>query len=63
MPGDDPRRSVRRASDLVQTYLDEYTFRYNRRDKGNLIFNDVFERVSERSIQRPSAKERQTQTV
>ena len=25
----------------LQTYLDEYSFRYNRRDRGNLIFNDV----------------------
>ena len=24
----------------LQTYLDEYSFRYNRRNKGNLIFND-----------------------
>ena len=33
----------------LQTYLDEYSFRYNRRDRGNLIFNDVLERVSERA--------------
>jgi transposase len=34
----------------LQSYLDEYSFRYNRRDKGNLIFNDVFARVSERAV-------------
>ena len=33
----------------LQSYLDEYSFRYNRRDKGNLIFNDILERVSERT--------------
>jgi transposase len=33
----------------LQTYLDEYSFRYNRRDRGNLIFNDVLQRVSERT--------------
>ena len=27
----------------LQTYLDEYTFRYNRRDQGNLIFHRFFE--------------------
>lgn len=34
----------------LQTYLDEYSFRYNRRDKGNLIFNDVLQRVSEKAV-------------
>jgi len=29
----------------LQTYLDEYTFRYNRRDQGNLIFTSILERV------------------
>jgi hypothetical protein len=33
----------------LQTYLDEYSFRYNRRHSGNLIFNDVLQRVSERA--------------
>ena len=33
----------------LQSYLDEYSFRYNRRDKGNLIFNDVLKRVSEKA--------------
>jgi len=35
--------------EYLQSYLDEYSFRYNRRHKGNLIFNDVLERVSERA--------------
>jgi transposase len=33
----------------LQTYLDEYSFRYNRRDQGNLIFNAFLKRVSERA--------------
>jgi len=45
----------------LQTYLDEYSFRYNRRHKGNLIFNDVFEKVSEKAVARPSSKDRQMQ--
>jgi len=33
----------------LQTYLDEYSFRYNRRDRGNLIFSDFLSRVCERA--------------
>ena len=39
--------SVRRK--YLQTYLDEYTFRYNRRFEGNLIFISILERVFERA--------------
>ncbi len=31
----------------LQTYLDEYSFRYNRRDQGNLIFTSISKRVAE----------------
>jgi hypothetical protein len=31
----------------LQTYLNEYSFRYNRRDQGNLIFNAFLKRVVE----------------
>lgn len=34
----------------LQTYLDEYSFRYNRRTQGNLIFNDFLKRVCERAV-------------
>jgi transposase len=34
----------------LQTYLDEYTFRYNRRDQGNLIFKSILEQVSKRVV-------------
>jgi len=39
----------------LQSYLDEYTFRYNRRDRGNLIFTSILERVSEKASVSPSA--------
>ncbi len=47
----------------LQDYLNEYSFRYNRREKGNLIFNDVLQRVVERSVSRPAARGHQMQTV
>jgi transposase len=34
----------------LQSYLDEYTFRYNRRDQGNLIFTSILEKVFERAV-------------
>jgi transposase len=33
----------------LQSYLDEYSFRYNRRNSGNLIFTSILEKVSERA--------------
>ncbi len=33
----------------LQSYLDEYTFRYNRRDQGNLLFKSILEQVAERA--------------
>lgn len=33
----------------LQTYLDEYSFRYNRRDAGNLIFASILKNASERA--------------
>jgi transposase len=34
----------------LQTYLDEYSFRYNRRDQGNLIFISFLKRACERAV-------------
>src|SRR5271170_6294838 len=34
----------------LQNYLDEYAFRYNRRDQGNLIFKSILEQVSKRAV-------------
>jgi transposase-like protein len=47
----------------LQTYLNKYSFRYNRRDQGNLIFAAILERVSEKASVRPSATVAQNQTV
>jgi transposase len=33
----------------LQSYLDEYSFRYNRRDQGNLLFKSILEQVAERA--------------
>jgi transposase-like protein len=40
----------------LQTYLDEYTFRYNRRNMGNLIFTEILKKVSERASERPAPR-------
>ena len=37
------------SPEYLQTYLDEYTFRYNRRHEGNQQFNAILERVFERA--------------
>ena len=43
----------------LQSYLDEYSFRYNRRDQGNLIFTSVLERISEKADS-PAVRDRGT---
>jgi transposase len=35
------------STKYLQSYLDEYSYRYNRRDQGNLIFTSMLKRVSE----------------
>ncbi len=42
------------STKYLQTYLDEYSFRYNRRESGNLIFHAILERVSEQACSKPS---------
>ncbi len=37
------------SAKYLQTYLDEYCFRYNRRDRGNLLFKAILEQVSQRA--------------
>jgi transposase len=37
------------SPEYLQTYLNEYTFRYNRRHEGNQQFNAILERVFERA--------------
>jgi len=41
----------------LQSYLDEYSFRYNRRDQGNLIFTSLLKRVAELTAL-PAARDR-----
>jgi transposase len=42
------------SAKYLQSYLNEYSFRYNRRDSGNLIFPAMLERVSEMASRKPS---------
>jgi transposase len=37
------------SQEYLQTYLDEYTYRYNRRDQGNLILKSILGEVSKRA--------------
>jgi transposase len=37
------------SAKYLQTYLDEYCFRYNRRDQGNLLFKRILEQVSQKA--------------
>lgn len=37
------------GQNYLQSYLDEYSYRYNRRDRGNLIFKDILVEVSKRA--------------
>jgi transposase len=37
------------SAKYLQTYLDEYCFRYNRRDRGNLLFKAILEQVSQQA--------------
>jgi transposase-like protein len=41
------------SAKYLQTYLDEYSFRYNRRHSGNLIFLALLEQVAAKSELRP----------
>lgn len=47
----------------LQTYLDEYSFRYNRRASGNLIFPAMLAKVSEKVSLKPSAPVAENQSV
>jgi transposase-like protein len=47
----------------LQTYLNEYSFRYNRRDSGNLIFFAILGKVAELVSQPPVEAAPQNQTV
>ena len=38
------------SQEYLQSYLDEYSHRYNRRDQGNLIFKSILGEVSKRAV-------------
>ncbi|MGH9512220.1 MAG: IS1595 family transposase [Terriglobales bacterium] len=44
------------SAKYLQSYLDEYSFRYNRRDSGNLIFPAMLLRVSEMASRKPASE-------
>ena len=48
------------SPEYLQTYLDEYSFRYNRRFEGNQQFKAILARVSERVSSRPYSAGRGT---
>lgn len=47
----------------LQTYLNEYSFRYNHRACGNLIFPVILERASQPELLRPAGQAERTLTV
>ena len=48
----------------LQTYLDEYSYRYNRRDTGNLIFHDVLAKaVQPLAVKPDQADEKKTPEI
>ena len=47
----------------LQSYLDEYTFRYNRRDQGNLIFTSLLKRVAELAAPRVATVSQMTPVI
>lgn len=47
----------------LQSYLNEYSFRYNRRENGNLIFVSILERVGEMASRRRAPTIEQNQTL
>ena len=44
------------SAKYLQSYLDEYSFRYNRRDSGNLIFSSILLRVGEMASRKPASE-------
>lgn len=51
------------SAKYLQSYLDEYAFRYNRRRSGNLIFPMLLARVSEMASHKPVSEASKTETL
>lgn len=49
------------SAKYLQSYLDEYSFRYNRREFGNLIFPALLQKVSETASRRPALEAPKTE--
>jgi len=47
----------------LQSYLDEYSFRYNRRDSGNLVFSSLLQRVGEMASHKPAPEASKTEIL
>jgi transposase-like protein len=47
----------------LQSYLDEYSFRYNRRDSGNLVFASILARVGEMASHKPVSEAKKNPTL
>jgi transposase-like protein len=47
----------------LQSYLDEYSFRYNRRDSGNLVFSSLLLRVGEMASRKPVSEAQKNPTL
>ena len=50
------------SAKYLQTYLDEYSFRYNRRDSGNLVFSSLLSRVGQMASGKPVSEARKNVT-
>jgi len=51
------------SAKYLQSYLDEYAFRYNRRGCGNLIFPMLLQRASEMVSHKPASEAPKTETL
>ena len=51
------------SAKYLQSYLDEYSFRYNRRDSGNLVFSSILERVGEMASRKPAPEASRSLTL
>jgi transposase len=51
------------SAKYLQSYLDEYSFRYNRRDSGNLIFSSLVNRVGEMASRKPAPEAQKNPTL
>lgn len=51
------------SAKYLQSFLDEYSFRYNRRDSGNLFFSSLLARVGEMASRKPVSEAEKSPTL